>query len=313
MSPYLLASSLSPADVGRRVVLRFALPDGQASDVLGELEAWTASELSVRRRDGSVEVIGTGAVLAGKVVPATWARDVASGELERIASDGWPALERVALGSWELRAAAGWTKRANSVLAVGSPGVALDEALSMIKAWYDERGLPTVVQLPLPLCAHLDAELERRGWRAESSSLVLAADLRQVHIPVSATVATLEHAPSAPWLSAHPHPPPVAARGVLTGAPALYSSVTDGSGDIIGIGRGSVVGAWLSINSLWVSEAHRRRGVAQALIRGLTDEVDDGQVRHVFLQVEADNDPACALYVKLGFEQHHSYLYRVAA
>jgi GNAT superfamily N-acetyltransferase len=312
VSPYLLASSLTPGDVGRRVVVRWSLPGGQASDVLGELESWTHTHLSVRRRDGSVEVVPLDAVLAGKVIEARWARDVASGELQRIASDGWPAVEREALGSWELRAAGGWTRRANSVLPIGSPAVALDDALDKIRTWYDERALPAVVQVPLPLCAVLDDELDRRGWPAESSSLVLVADLGELRISPAGSTVTVDHVPTAPWLAAHPHPPPTSALGVLTAAPSLYASATDSRGDIIGIARGSIVGAWLFVNAMSVAESHRRKGVAHTLLRALADEVAALPVRHVFLQVEDSNAPARALYEKIGFELHHSYVYRVA-
>jgi hypothetical protein len=60
--------TVTPADVGSRVTLRRALPDG-VGDVVGELLSWSSGELSVRRRDGSVVVVPESALLAARVVP----------------------------------------------------------------------------------------------------------------------------------------------------------------------------------------------------------------------------------------------------
>jgi hypothetical protein len=60
--------TVTPADVGSRVSLRRALPDG-VGDVVGELLSWASGELSVRRRNGSVVVVPESTLLAARVVP----------------------------------------------------------------------------------------------------------------------------------------------------------------------------------------------------------------------------------------------------
>lgn len=65
---------LTAADVGRRVVVRHRLPDGRATDVLGELAALDAGALAVRREDGAVVRVPLADVVAGRVVPARPAR-----------------------------------------------------------------------------------------------------------------------------------------------------------------------------------------------------------------------------------------------
>ena len=60
--------AVTPADVGSRVTLRRALPDG-VGDVVGELLSWSGGELSVRRRDGSVVVVAESTLVAARVVP----------------------------------------------------------------------------------------------------------------------------------------------------------------------------------------------------------------------------------------------------
>ena len=51
-------------------------------------------------------------------------------ELEAVAAQGWRAPEEAPLGGWLLRAAEGFTGRANSALAVGDPGLPLADALT---------------------------------------------------------------------------------------------------------------------------------------------------------------------------------------
>ncbi|MDQ1681149.1 MAG: N-acetylglutamate synthase [Frankiaceae bacterium] len=308
VSPYLLASSLTPADIGRRVVVRHHLPDGSATDVLGELESY-AESLAVRRRDGSVAVVPAVDVLAGKVVPATWARDAAVGELQRIASDGWPALERERLGGWELRAAGGWTKRANSLLPIGSPGVPLDAALIAVRSWYAARGLPAVVLVPLPLCEALDDELSARGWALGTAVDVLVADLPRIRRHPGIDVVVADH-PSDDWLRTFPDASPVGERVLDSGRAVFASAVVDGV--TVGGVRGSLDERWLGITALNVATAHRRRGIARALVSSVADWAAHRGARHAYLQVERDNAAAQALYAEQGFTFHHSYVYRVA-
>ena len=72
---YRLVVRLTPADVGKRVVIRWRPGDSkQMTDVLGILEHADASSLAVRTRDGTLVVIPAGRALAGKVVPPPPAR-----------------------------------------------------------------------------------------------------------------------------------------------------------------------------------------------------------------------------------------------
>ncbi len=309
MSPFLLTSSLTAADVGRRVVVRWSLPDGQASDVLGELESWTDHDLRVRRRDGSPQVVPLAAVLAGKVVDARWARDVAAGEVQRIASRAWPAFETEQLGGWELRAAGGWSRRANSALLVGSPGLPLDAAAVAIERWYAARSMPAVAQLPLPLAAAADEVLAARGWAMHAQTDMRVADLVGI-ARIAGPPVTLADAPSNGWLAVLPNASPLAVR-VITGVLAVYASV-DVDGMPVAVGRGCVTTGWLGIAQLNVAPSFRRRGLARALVSALADWGVALGARHAYLQVEADNAAAIGLYDGLGFALHHRYHYRVA-
>jgi hypothetical protein len=56
--------------------------------------------------------------------------------LERAAAQHWQAPETQRLGEWLLRAAQGFTGRANSALPLGDPGMPLPEAVAAVTDWY---------------------------------------------------------------------------------------------------------------------------------------------------------------------------------
>lgn len=82
-------------------------------------------------------------------------------ELEHIAARHWRGTEEDRLGGWLLRAADGFTGRANSALPLGDPGMPLDDALAAVTGWYRARALPPMIVIPVPLegdssCHQLD-------------------------------------------------------------------------------------------------------------------------------------------------------------
>jgi hypothetical protein len=68
--PNIYRVTISPADVGARVMVRRRLGDDQAGfgDVLGDLLSWAGDVLTIRTRTGDV-VVDAAAVVAGKRVP----------------------------------------------------------------------------------------------------------------------------------------------------------------------------------------------------------------------------------------------------
>src|SRR5579859_3485456 len=102
---------------------------------------------------------------------------VTIGDLEAAAAQGWRATEEAPLGEWRLRAAGGFTGRANSALAVGDPGLPLAEATSRVRRWYAARDLPPMIAIPYPLGRPGDSPTDRflaeRGWHIRSGPAVV--------------------------------------------------------------------------------------------------------------------------------------------
>lgn len=97
--------------------------------------------------------------------------------LERAAAPGWRAAEEERLGDWLLRAAGGFTGRANSALPVGDPGMPMAEAVEATCRWYRARGLPVKIAVSyptgLPERSELSRILDDLGWaiRADAAWL----------------------------------------------------------------------------------------------------------------------------------------------
>ncbi|MGB9376636.1 MAG: GNAT family N-acetyltransferase [Mycobacteriales bacterium] len=245
--------------------------------------------------------------------------------LERVAALGWPAPETQVMGGWLLRAAEGWTGRANSVLPLGEPGRPLDEALVAVRRWYAERGLPARFQVPLPLRADLDGELHQRGWPAYNPTLVRVARIDEVLVRGSSVTlpeATLAGVPSPQWLAAYHYRgaaslPPIAVRVMTAAADPVFASIVI-DGVVAGVGRAVVdrdsdgVG-WCGITALETVPAWRRRGVGAHLVRALLTWAAGRGATEVYLQVMRDNVAAHAMYDRLGFAVSHSYHYRQSA
>ena len=85
--------------------------------------------------------------------------------------------------------------------------------------------------------------------------------------------------------------------------PLSYWLVAEEDGVVLGyIGSQSVMDEADMMN-VAVHPEHRRRGVAQELVQRLVTGLKEKEVHSLTLEVRASNEPAKALYGKLGFVQ----------
>ncbi|MGH3713448.1 MAG: GNAT family N-acetyltransferase [Micromonosporaceae bacterium] len=309
--------------MGRRVVIRRVIGsrDGrpQFTDLLGELVAFDDTHATVRTADGAQTTVPREQIAAAKPVPPRRVTTRQVVALERVAARGWPAVETAWLGDWLLRAAGGWTNRANTVLPLGDPGMPVPDALDHVHEWYAARDLAPRCAVPLPGFEGVDRELAHRGWRQTHAVMVQTAPLSLVRELATAEAGlpavTIADQPDPEWLEIvagrKGSLPPVAVR-VLTGAdrPA-FASVYD-SGRLLAIGRGVVDDDWLGLSLLEVLPGARRRGLARHVVSALAEWAAGHGARRAYLQLEEDNPAATALYAGLGFTTHHRYLNRAA-
>ncbi|RLV55806.1 GNAT family N-acetyltransferase [Aeromicrobium phragmitis] len=307
---------LGTDDVGQRVTVRALTgrlgPTGgpQFTDTVGRLVRVDEEHLAIERRDGSITHVERAAIVAAKRIPGRPRRSrpahgVGADDLLRITSRGWPAVHSEPLGEWELRAAGGFTGRANSAAVHGDPGLPFAEALKAIVAFAERHAIAPAAQVVVGSPWHgrfLDA-----GWEplrtSRPGAIVQVADIG-AHEPDPAV--TITSRASEEWLARYGRvEDPAIARAVLEGPERVGFATLEGSA----IGRVVVTGEWAGLAAVEVDPAERRRGLARRLVTScLAWAVGQGADK-AYLQVMRDNLPARQLYAPFGFATHHEYLY----
>lgn len=321
---------------GRRVALRHRIaPDGapgpRFTDAVGELATDGPDAVVVHTRSGPVRVARDAVITVREVpqAPARRASRAAVARLERVRAAGWPAPVRHELGGWLLRAAGGYTKRANSALVLGDPGTPLPTALARVTTFAAEHGIAPLIQAPVG--SPWSNRVREAGWRVlddPGECLVLVAAPDDV-LPGRASAPALPPTPPDGWWSVFDEPvaePGSPARSVVVPEAAArpgeqskaagerpplvgFGMIVSERGDPAGAVRAAVVDDHVYVSRLHVRPEHRRRGVgADLMCRALAWARAHG-ARHAVLDVAAGNAAARALYARDGWTEHHRYHY----
>lgn len=273
--------------------------------------------LLITRKSGETVRIAESSLVAGKVVPAAPARrrgpSASYEELAQVATRAWRPVESERLGEWELRAASGFTRRANSVLPLGDPGMPLPDALDVVRRWYGDRGLPAYVQTSTGaegtqelLCG----ELERLGWVREVTAELWVGALAPVADRGEGGGVVLAREADEAWLARYQRKGvSEVALKVLGSGPSVWFATVPGAagGAPAAIGRCVVDGRWAGFAAVEVDPALRRQGLATRVMAALARRALDEGASAAWLQVEAENVGAREMYAGMGFGAHHAY------
>ena len=302
------------AEVGQRITLRLHDPEGGFRDVVGILK----SETTIEKRDGSLVQFHPKEVAVWRIITPPSDRagmgsplSLRIRDIELAANATWPAKEQVRLGDWILRASGIFTKRANSVLAIGDPGVNLDIAIDEVIKFYNSRSLTPTFHIALPTYSELGRKLRERDWHSDISVNVMVANIDEV-IRTSLSSTNLEStnmeisdAPSEEWIALQDD------HGVLeimTRSPARYAAFRSDE-KIVGVARASNYAGWTVMTRLYIHPHERGKGLGRDLIFALLLDAQILGATKVALQVDSKNLGAIALYEKMGFRLHHTYEY----
>lgn len=236
--------------------------------------------------------------------------------LEELAFAGWPALETRDAAGWRLRFSGGYTKRANSINALGQDAEVNSTTLDGLEAAYRERHQRPVWRLtPLAPSAMADL-LTRRGHRPIERSLLQVCPLHRGF--ATSPEVSIQSAPSAAWIEAFSTYSPVAPehrdtmRRMLAAiaAPAGFAFVEE-AGQPMAMAIGAVQDDYMGLFDVLVMPHARRRGLARKVTESLYAWAWRQGARFAYLQVVATNDAAMPLYAAQGFRTVYDYEYFV--
>ncbi|MGZ3140670.1 GNAT family N-acetyltransferase [Lentzea chajnantorensis] len=215
------------------------------------------------------------------------------------------------LGDWLMRAAAGFTGRANSTLTCGDPGAPVPSALSAVEGFARAHGIKPTAHV-VRGSGH-ERAITDAGWRVDldhpggAESLVMTGPLEKF-----ADGAAESRDLPGWWELTAGSEVTAAMRHVLGTGRVCFAGVEE-DGVVVAAVRGAVVEDVLHVARLAVRPEHRRRGLATRLMGELAGWGLAEGATTCALQVAEHNTAAIRLYEELGCSEHHRYRYWVPA
>lgn len=246
--------------------------------------------------------------------------------LEEIAANAVAPTTVQLVDGWLLRA---WPeapfRRPNSVLAVRGDAHGLTARLAVVEDFYRRRGLPVRYQVGAVVEPRgLEELLAARGYVIEAATVVqtaTVADVLAARAPAAGVRVDAVEAAGERWLvqhgAAHGDDPAQRLRvatyaGLLARlAPrAIAAAARADDGTTVAAGFVVVERGWGGIFGMGTRPEARRAGVARTLLHALARQAATLGASRLYLQVEAGNAPALALYAQSGFDRTYDYHYR---
>lgn len=233
--------------------------------------------------------------------------------LEPLADDAWPARERERLGGWRLNASLGRSMRINACWPLAAPDRDPEVALDAVEAWFVQRGLPPRFKLTDGVVAPSDLaeRLSARGYAPCKETVVMLGLTGGAGDPAVRLSTTPDATFEAVFTATAGDPEDGRERLDALGripAPARFARL-DVDGAPAAIGCGAIGGGFAGVFGMRTAPDHRRKGLARRVLRALLAEAKGLGADRAWLQVEADNAPAIALYADEGFAPAYRYRY----
>ena len=248
--------------------------------------------------------------------------------IEKSLIASWPSLVTVVDGRWLLRAANGFTGRANSVCILGDDGTIhpddLNGRIAHAEAFYSRAGLVPTFRIT-PLTPHgLVTELHQRGYVDEDYSLVLTGALPQASPQLGTEgfqTKRDEDTPGDAWLNSAAalsnrvdfDRQTLAELTRRLGCNAAFfqcSEDKDAHGDhAAAITVAACHKHWLTVHNVATASHQRRRGFARHLMWASIKWARDKGAQKLWIAVDAENAPAVGLYESLGLTLGFTYFY----
>lgn len=220
------------------------------------------------------------------------------------------------IDGWLLPFSGGTVKRARSAVPLHRSAVE-PATLDRIEDRYDSRQVAPALRLAdAPCFEGLRAELERRHYVDDSPTCVQAASTQRMRrlVAPGAPLADIDRAPDDAWAALFlgegfdPVDGAHRVRMLSRAKGSLYASVREG-GRTVAAGAMAFGHGWASVHGMRTDKAQRGRGLAGRVLAGFAQAALERGFERVFLQVDAQNQAALALYRRAGFETRWQYSY----
>lgn len=188
-------------------------------------------------------------------------------------------------------------------------------AVEAIEARYRIHGFQPAFRLPnVPAFDAFRDQLIARGYAQEQPTFTQVGRVDGLLALHAGPPGDLQPQPDAQWMAMFLGPglDPVdgasrsRALGRATGT--LFASVRE-DGTTVASGAASFGQGWLSVHGMRTTATHRGRGLARRVLHAMALEARRRGIDRVFLQVDASNAPALALYQRAGLVTAWAYAY----
>ena len=218
----------------------------------------------------------------------------------------FPSFEEAVVAGWHLRSDPELpNRRANCAWAVGEPAVPLIEAIDEVVAWFSDRDRrPIVLTEP-----GSPVDIALADWEVQAATdLMTAPIVGGGGVPAAESVETWSLAWARIRDVSDAHRTALAERlGDIDAVGAVHRAGTNPVAVGLGVAEGPMVGVF----NVATAAGHRRRGHATRITEALMAWGAARGASTAYLQVEASNPGAAALYRVLGFTTTCRYHYRL--
>src|ERR1700759_4561608 len=246
--------------------------------------------------------------------------EVSNWNVEDLCAAAWPALEEETVAGWQLKYAAGVSRRSNSANPTRDATHDLPRVAPPVEAFFRARDLPSRFRILSFLPPQLDEWLEAQGYALESGTRTLqASDLGGAKQSGRTQLSAI---PDAAWIA-----------GVTAGqdgegkeretyarifsrlpVPAAFAVTNNEAGEAASWAFGAMTVHGLCIESVATHPDQRGRGFAGETVSALMAWGASSGAGAGFLQVQTDNHAAVRVYDRLGFDRElYRYHYRTLA
>ena len=237
--------------------------------------------------------------------------------LERLLLHVWPSVETVPASAgpaWVLRFAHGYSSRANSAAAISAGAVVGPAILREAENYFSSHGLPATFRItPLVTPASIPV-LKAHGYVRKDEAITMTASLDARSTRLVGDIVMRDEADDQ-WLSgvtalnsdeSKRNPAHLKTITSRMEQPVAFASIAH-QGIASGYAICAIRDGWAELGSIIIAPQARGRGLGRKLVAGLLHWASENGAARAFLQVDADNSAAIALYRSLGFADCYAY------